>query len=314
MQLFANNHVLYNKNTKYKKMKSLVYSDVKEKSFPTIKTGNGTLDSFLSTEGGFVIGSAIFLTGTAGAGKTTFSIVIQNLLKDYKTIIYSREVTSSRMKYLMRRYNIVNRNAYIADKNACPTLNDFIEDLNEIKPKVVIVDSLQVIMKEDYRGVSADVAGYSIIESLREWSTNNDAILIVVGHVTKDGEFEGRNTIKHMFDSHLEMIFDKKSGIRTISWAKNRDGVIATLYYEFGKDSLVFTQSLPQQLKDLDVYISEAIKSFIGCLNKEDKNYKFFKEDLKREIVKIQCSSDELYEANAKCIKIIRELLKKYEF
>jgi RecA-family ATPase len=83
----------------------------------------------------------------------------------------------------------------------CPTLDCFIKEIDRECPKLVIVDSLQVIMKEDYRGVSADVSVFQIIQKLRDWTEKNDAILIIIGHVTKEGEFEGKNTIKQMIET-----------------------------------------------------------------------------------------------------------------
>lgn len=309
--------VYYSRNEKRRKMKSVNYSDVQIKADLTIKTGNENFDSFLSNDGGFVEKSAIFLTGTPGAGKTTLAIILQRLLKYYKTSLYSREMTASSVKAQMKRYNIEHSNAYIADKEMCPTLNSFIDELNELRPKVVIIDSLQVVMKEDYAGVSADVSGFEIIQKLRAWTDKNDAVLIVVGHVNKDGEFEGRNTIQHMFDAHMEMIFDKKKKTRTLSWAKNRFGAVEkVLYYEFGKDSMVFyTKEEFDNIKNgkkLEDYISEAISTFIESLDKNNSNYKALKKELIEKINELSMTEISLMEFNIECIHIINFLSNKH--
>lgn len=302
-------------------MKSIIYQDVKVKTDSTIKTGIETLDSFLSNEGGFVEGSAIFLTGTPGAGKTTFAVVLQRMLKQYKTALYSREMTASRVKVQMNRYSIKHANAFIADKEMCGTLDSFIEDLDEFLPKVVIIDSLQFIMKEDYPNQSAETSSFDIIQKLRAWTDKNNAVLIVVGHVNKDGEFEGRNTIQHMFDSHMEMIYNKKRGTRTISWAKNRNGAVGEiLYYEFGEDSIeFFTLQQFEAIKNnksLEDCVSEMIKTFISSLDKKNANYPAFKAEMREEFKKIYNYNIDLdlLEANLMCINSIKKLLTKYGF
>lgn len=299
-------------------MKSVNYTEVEIKSDLTIKTGEENLDSFLSNDGGLVVGTSIFLTGTSGAGKTTLAIILQRLLKNYKTALYSREMSASRVKGQMKRYVVDHKNAYIADKKICPTLDFFIEDLNEMKPKVVIVDSLQVIMKEDYVNISDEVSGFEIIQKLRSWAEENEAVLIVVGHVNKDGGFEGKNTIQHMFDAHMEMIFDKKKRTRTISWEKNRNGSTeSTLYYEFGKNSIDFYTceqfEAIKNNKTLEDYISESISAFLRSLNKKHSNYPLFKKELSKKVDELSKSERSLIEINVECLLLIKNLLEKYE-
>lgn len=299
-------------------MKSVNYSKVIIKSDLTVKTGEETLDSFLSKDGGFVEKSAIFLTGTPGAGKTTLAIILQRLLKDYKTSLYSREMSASGIKNQMKRYEVQHKNAYIADKEMCNNISSFIDELNELMPKVVIIDSLQVIMKEDYCDVSPEKSAFEIIQKLREWTDKNDAVLIVVGHVNKDGEFEGRNTIQHMFDAHLEMIFDKKKNIRTISWAKNRLGLVGQiLYYEFGEESMEFytkeQYDILKNNKTLEEYIFEMINTFLNSIDRKSSNYKYFQEELHEKMDELSKLNKNVFDTNIETVLILKKLLSKYQ-
>lgn len=300
-------------------MKSLNYSEVEVTLDSTVKTGNKELDAFFSADGGLVEKSAIFLTGTPGAGKTTFAFVLQNIIKNYKTCLYSREMTAAAVKNQLKRYGTAHENAYIVDRKRCDNLSGFIEEeLNVLKPKVVIIDSLQVIMREDYANESPEKSGYNIIKTLRDWVEENSAILIVVGHVTKEGEFEGRNTIKHMFDAHLEMIYDEKKNTRTISWAKNRFGAASLLYYVFGRESLEFYSTSQYEVynnkKSFNDFITGMIVSFLNSVDRKNPNYNKLKKEAINELEILTKSNKSVFEVNVEMIIVIKKLLEKYGF
>ena len=271
-------------------VRSKKYSEVNYSQEPVLKTGDIILDEFISNDNGFVIGSSIFLTGTSGAGKTTFAFTLQKVFEKYVTSLYSREMSAGAVKQQMNRYAISHENAFIADKETCPTVNDYINELNVLKPRVVIVDSLQVITKEDYEDMSEEKAAYDVIKILREWVEQNDAVLIMVGHVNKDGSFEGKNTIKHMFDAHLEMIFDEKKNTRTVSWSKNRKGPIGMLYYEFGKEKINFLTpsqwDAKDNKKDLSKFVYDAMINFLSTYKGTD-NYTILFKEVNKEIARI---------------------------
>lgn len=299
-------------------MRSINYSKVKTVKEPTIKTGNKVFDKFLSNDGGFVVGSAIFLTGTPGAGKTTLSIVLQKLLENCVTSLYSREMSSSSLLLQMERYKIQHKNAFIADKNTCKNLDEYVKELDELKPVVVIIDSLQVIIKEDYAGAPQEICAFNIIQRLRAWTEANNAILIVIGHVNKNGEFEGRNTIEHMFDAHLEMIFNKVKNTRTLSWTKNRKGPSdQTLFYMFGDKSIDFyTKEQFQHIKEnkqFEDFIVEAMTNYLNSLDNSSENYKAFKKELKKEFDSIANRNCSFLDKTIKCIHSIKEKVQKYK-
>ena len=298
-------------------IKSKTYLEVETKKEPVIRTGDKVLDDFISNESGFVVGSSIFLTGTSGAGKTTFAVTLQKVFKDYVTSLYSREMSAGSVKEQMKRYAISHQNAFIADRESHPTLEDYIKELNELKPKVIIIDSLQVIMKEDYANVPAEQAGFEVIQKLRNWTEKNNAVLIMVGHVNKDGEFEGRNTIKHMFDAHLEMIFNKKTKTRTISWSKNRKGEIGMLYYDFGKERIeFFTEEqwdARKNNKKLSDFLFDTVVNYTA-MYKNHKNFKELSKELRKEwlnILKNNSLNSEYEMVFALTLKA-KELLTKY--
>jgi len=302
-------------------MRSINYSDKraveKIKKEETIKTGNPELDSFLSTDGGLVVGSAIFFTGTPGAGKTTFSAVLQQLLKDVKTSLYSREMSKDSVLGQMKRYKINHKNAFIADKDCCENINEYIKELNELKPSVVIIDSLQFIINEDFANVPVGDAVFQIIQTLRKWTEENKAVLIVIGHVNKDGGFEGKNIIEHMFDAHLEMIYNKAKGTRILSWSKNRKGTTnKILFYSFGEKTIEFytkeQYDKTKNNKTLDDFLIEAIGSYIDAIDKKNPNYPQFKHEMKKFFATVQNKDIDSMDMIIESIHTIKEKIDKY--
>lgn len=285
-------------------------SQIKQKLDSLLKTDNDLFNTFLSQDCAFVKGTSVFLTGTSGSGKTTLSINLQNMIHE-KSLFYSREMSKEFVKKQMLRYKVENDNAFIVDKKACPNLDSFIKELNELKPKIVFVDSLQVLIKEDYGNVSSDKALFEIIQTLRTWAEENCAVMIIIGHVNKDGEFEGKNTIQHLFDAHLEMIYDKKKNIRTMTWAKNRFGnVDKKLFYKFGENSIIFSELIDK--KTLDENIFEMISNFIKSV-KYSPNYKIFEQELNDRMNKISTLKKTQFVINVEILKIMDELSKKYK-
>lgn len=265
------------------KTSSKNYSEVQVLTEPTIKTGNEILDAFISRDNGFVVGSSIFLTGTSGAGKTTLAFILQKTFENYRSSLYSREMSAVAVKHQLKRYSLEHNNAFIADKDMCPNMDAYINELEVLKPSLVIVDSLQVIAKEDYKDISEEAAAFEIIQKLRVWTEKNNAVLIIVGHVNKDGGFEGKNTIEHMFDAHLEMIYDKKRGTRTLSWAKNRKGIVGeVLYYEFGEETIEFYTESQYEIKkekmSMVAFLNKSFEEYFKVIKAEHKNSPYYKE------------------------------------
>jgi len=262
-----------------------VYVDVKTRNTPTLLLGDPKIDNFASNKDGFVIGSSVFFTGTSGAGKTSFAIFLQKLFKNEKSALYSREMPACDVKEQTERFGVDHRNALIADKDDCANVKEFIQAIDVAKPKVVIIDSLQVLLKEDCTGGKPEQELWDLIATLREWTNRNDAVLFVIGHVTKGGVFEGSNTIKHMFDAHMHMNYDQVKEERTLTWTKNRKGSTAIkLYYTFTNDDIVFFTEDEWNTRsgdrDLDSIACSVLEGFLSGINEEHPGYKNFYNEL----------------------------------
>jgi len=243
----------------------LKISDVQHKHEPALKTGQEIFDEWFSSSGGIVLGSAIYVSGTSGAGKTTLMANIMEWLKNEISCLYSREM---RLSPLLKQVpNLSNaQNAFVADIESCPDFETFLTEINVLKPKIIIIDSLQVIAKEDYvvkKIKNEEDACYYIIQVLREYIHKNNAVLFLIGHNTKDGSFAGHNTIIQMIDAHIDMVFDKKENTRTMSWGvKNRKGKMGSIPYFIEDGKILFEQESSesyQEIKNYDRIVKDMI-------------------------------------------------------
>lgn len=220
-------------------VKSLNFNQIKVSNAPTLKTGNEKFDNWFSKKSGMVLRSAVYVSGTSGAGKTTLMVNMMNWLKDVTTCMYEREVEAQDVKEQTSNIVFKHNNAHICDIKTHPHFNEFLKELDTLKPKVVIVDSLQAIAMDDFPEMNEDDACNHIVKILRQWTSDNNAVLFLIGHNTKEGEFAGKNTIMQFMDAHIDMVFDKKANTRTMSWGKkNRKGPMGTLYYTFEESGL----------------------------------------------------------------------------
>jgi predicted ATP-dependent serine protease len=234
-----------------------------KKQEPTIKTGFEVFDNWFSKNGGIVIGSSIYVSGTSGAGKTTLMLNILSWIKDEISVFYSREMTKEQILNQVGNLNFSDK-VFISDKYDCQNFDSFMNEIETLRPKIIIIDSLQFIAKEDYAMLdimSEEKACYEIIKRLREYLNKNKSILFLIGHNTKDGNFAGVNTIIQSVDAHIDMVYEKKENSRTMSWGvKNRNGEMGSIPY-FIKDGNIFFENKEnnKNIKNYDKIIKETV-------------------------------------------------------
>ncbi len=265
------------------------YQDIPFSSEASLPTLNTKFNNWITSEDGFVKGTLIFWTGTSGAGKTTFLTSILNDLPNEDTSIYSREMILKQLKHQLGPVVTNDRIEFIG-KDTYPVFSEYMEYLWTIKPAVVVIDSMQDIAEADFPGLSLDAACLSIVNSLKDWAEQTNGIVILIGHVNKDDEFAGKNTIMHKVDIHVEMVNNKKNETYTFSFGKNRKGdKKKILYYEFISKGIIVLYT-PEEYEE-KLFAKQKPVPFLEAINKTIKMYenlakgkpceKAFKEDLK---------------------------------
>ena len=201
-------------------------SEVSAEELPRIETGIGELDRVLG--GGLVQGSVILISGNPGAGKSTLLVqVMCQLAAKHKALYVTGEESLSQVAMRARRLDLPMDDLEIMSETSCERL---IAQWNDMKPDLVVVDSIQVMhtsLNESSPGGVAQVRE-SAAQLIRQAKTTG-TVLFLVGHVTKEGSLAGPRILEHMIDTFVMLDGDGDSRFRTLRSAKNRFGAINEL-------------------------------------------------------------------------------------
>lgn len=187
--------------------------------------------------GGLVPGSFVLIGGEPGIGKST--LILQTVLKldKYKTLYVSGEESPSQLKMRAERLGGGSDNCLIY----CQTNLDMIlAEAENVKPDLLVIDSIQTIYTE-----LSDSAPGSITQiratagELLKFSKTQSIPVLVVGHITKEGNIAGPKILEHTVDVVLQFDGDKHYMYRILRGQKNRFGSTSELgIYEMQGDGL----------------------------------------------------------------------------
>lgn len=204
-------------------VKPLQLSQVKQNKVPRIRTGIGELDLVLG--GGMVPGSVILLGGDPGIGKSTLALQLANLLeKANQSVLYvSGEESAQQIAMRNQRLLLKEDIAVLPETD----LELTIATIEQFKPTVVIIDSIQTMSSLEAGGVTGGVAQLSYVTNqLIRLAKRLHVAIILIGHVTKEGMLAGPKTIEHMVDCVLYLEGERLGNLRILRSSKNRFGSI----------------------------------------------------------------------------------------
>jgi len=171
--------------------------------------------------GGLVSGSVILLGGEPGIGKST--LLLQMALHLGQKVLYvSGEESQKQIKMRAERINAINDTCYILTETK--TQNIF-KQIQDVQPEIVIIDSIQTL-HSDYLESSA-----GSISQIKECATEfikfakeTSIPVLLIGHITKDGNIAGPKVLEHMVDTVLQFEGDRNHVFRILRAHKNRFG------------------------------------------------------------------------------------------
>ncbi len=184
-------------------------------------TGLGELDRVLG--GGAVAGSLVLVGGAPGIGKSTLLLQICTRLCQERRVLYvSGEESESQLKLRAARLKVEPENLYILSETR---LSDILEAVEELKPDILIVDSIQTLCSEENDSAPGSVSQVKdCTMALMHLSKNQGVTVFVVGHINKDGNIAGPKVLEHMVDCVLYFEGDANTSYRLLRAAKNRFG------------------------------------------------------------------------------------------
>ena len=199
-----------------------------------LATGISEFDRVLG--GGIVRGSMVLIGGTPGAGKSTLLLqVIASLAAQEISVLYvSGEESLQQIAERAIRLNLpLNKIKMLAETSVQSICNT----LDEIKPRILVIDSIQVMHTQSSESTPGSVSQVKECASyLTQYAKRNDVSVFMVGHVTKDQSLAGPMTLSHIVDTQLILASTDDARFRVLRADQNRFGSVGELGF-FAMDS-----------------------------------------------------------------------------
>jgi DNA repair protein RadA/Sms len=210
-----------------------------------IRTGFRGVDRVLG--GGLVPGSVVLLAGAPGIGKSTLLLQLASSLAaaGHPCLLASGEEARGQVAARARRLGLRAEGlGYVSGRD----LSQVVASALAERPAVLIVDSVQTIREGESAALPGGVAQVrACTDALVSVAKEHGIAIVLIGHVTKDGDLAGPRTLEHAVDAVLTFEGDQRSGLRVLAGGKNRfgpEGEVA--WYEMTSSGLVEVETGPR--------------------------------------------------------------------
>ena len=204
---------------------------------PTRSTGVGELDRVLG--GGFVPGSVTLVGGEPGVGKSTLLLQVSAAMaRDGGRVLYvSAEESARQVRLRADRLDAVVDGVWLMAEGSVPAI---VAALDDVRPDLVVVDSIQTVHDPDVGSAPGAVAQVrSAAHRLVGEAKRRGCAVVLVGHVTKDGGLAGPRELEHVVDTVLAFEGDRHHALRLLRAVKHRFGPTQELgLFEMGEAGL----------------------------------------------------------------------------
>ncbi len=203
---------------------SLPLTDLATEEAPPPRTRSGLEELDRVLGGGLVPASAILVGGDPGIGKST--LLLQAAARfaqaGLKTVYISGEEASAQVRMRAERLGLQKAPVQLA---AATALRDILTTMEEQKPGLVIIDSVQTMWADTVDSAPGSVAQVrAAAHELTSFAKRTGTSVILVGHVTKEGQIAGPRVIEHMVDTVLYFEGERGHQFRILRSVKNRFG------------------------------------------------------------------------------------------
>jgi DNA repair protein RadA/Sms len=178
--------------------------------------------------GGFVPGSVVLIGGHPGAGKSTLLLqTLCHLARDRSALYVTGEESLQQVAMRAKRLKLPTDQLKML---SATEIEDIVATAQQLQPAVMVVDSIQVMHLADVTSAPGSVS--QVRESaafLTRFAKQTGTVLLLVGHVTKDGTLAGPKVLEHMIDCSIMLEGSHDSRFRTLRGIKNRFGAVNEL-------------------------------------------------------------------------------------
>lgn len=190
-------------------------------------TGIGELDRVLGK--GIVPGSVVLMAGEPGVGKSTLLLEVANRWSQQlegegarRALYVTAEESAGQVRVRAERTGALRETLYLAAESNLDVVFGHVE---QVKPSLLIVDSVQTMQAPGVEGVAGGVAqSRAVTAALTTLAKTSGIPILLVGHVTKDGNVAGPRVLEHLVDVVLNFEGDRHSSLRMLRGIKNRFG------------------------------------------------------------------------------------------
>ncbi|MGD1895597.1 MAG: DNA repair protein RadA [Phormidesmis sp.] len=258
---------------------SLTFNQIQDHPQARIPSGYQELDRVLG--GGIVPGSLVLLGGDTGIGKSTLLMQTANQLAKNTPILYvCAEESGQQVKLRSLRLGInqginasgqdnkksnkrsssdnnILENLYLLPETNLETI---LEELDSLRPKVAVIDSIQALFYSALTSAPGSVAQVrECTSALMQLAKRENISLFIVGHVTKEGAIAGPKVLEHLVDTVLYFEGDRFASHRLLRSVKNRFGAT----HELGVFEMV-DKGLEQVLNPSELFMSNQDENVPG--------------------------------------------------
>ena len=204
--------------------RTISLSDLSSEEAPPPRTGSGIAELDRVLGGGLVPASAVLVGGDPGIGKSTLLLqaAASFARKGLKSLYISGEEASAQVRMRAQRLDLADAPVKLATET---NLRDILTTLESEAPDLAIIDSIQTMWADNVESAPGSVSQVrAAAHELTTFAKRKGTAVILVGHVTKDGQIAGPRVVEHMVDTVLYFEGERGHQFRILRAVKNRFG------------------------------------------------------------------------------------------
>lgn len=201
-------------------------SEVRHIEKNRLKSGFEEFDRVMG--GGIVPGSVTLLAGDPGIGKST---ILLDIISRIGGMYVSGEESSEQIKLRAKRMDVDGNNIVVLSETVLEGITEALvkwtAEEKKIESKLIVIDSIQTLSSSELDGMAGSVGQIRFCaEELVTFAKTRGVPIIIIGHVTKEGEIAGPKVLEHMVDTVLYLEGERYADARILRTLKNRFGPI----------------------------------------------------------------------------------------